>query len=202
MITVSFDVVLLKAAALSVAKKDVGTPFNGVYVDLVDCNLQSTNGYLAFISRPNSITATPAGEVNGFIIPNSMIEQILKIKYGKSTEQRVLTITYNNYHLTATLGNASLTGAATKNRFPNVKGVYNLDNTPDKLALAYSYCYLKVVSDTQKALMPLLPKEIDGITMEIGTNKAIFSVGDDLAHIIVMGMRGHNPFSFYQFKKQ
>lgn len=199
MITVSLDIILLKAASLSAAKKDIRPALNGVYVDLNDRNLHATNGHLAFMSRPNSITVTNTEQETGFIIPNSMIEQILKIKYGKSTEQRVLTITCNNANLTATLCGVSLTGTTDEARFPDIKRIYHLNDSLNKPISTYDYRYLNIVADTQKTLMPLLPKEHTGVTLTIGQAKAAFSLGDDLAHILIMGMRDHKAFSFYQF---
>lgn len=202
MTTVKFDILLLKAATFSMKKDDFRLALNGIHCNLAYRNLEATNGHLAFLSKPNSVTVdnTENSHIKGFVIPPGMISQLLKIQCGKLPKERELTLTIDDTDLiTATLNGITFSATAIQSQFPNVQRVYGLGVESVKPLCTLDYRYLKTVSDTQKVLQPLVPRESTGIIIQMGNDKSIFSLANNLAQIIVMGMRNEIAFETYQF---
>lgn len=204
-IVIEIDVLYLKAAALVADKKGYREQLKGVYFNFKNGCLQSTNGHIAFTSSPNLFPTS--SECLGFIMPNELVEQILKIKplVSKDDRFRCVEISYFEGLIVAKLAGLTVSSYAVNLKYPDISVVYypkkNGFYQDGKFTRTYFADYINIATKIAKCFKPLLAKKEDEcIQFQFKESSVILNIDNNLAHLIVMGMIENKPFEYFNLE--
>ncbi|MDH2925587.1 hypothetical protein [Lonepinella koalarum] len=207
MIKLHFNIALLKAANLATAK-DYDPFLKGVYVNLADLSLQATNRYIAFISKPESLSLIEGERKGGFVLPSELVKQILSVKIDKKiSEEHTLYLEFDpdSQEITATIKSMTLKSQATQERFPSIANVYVITplllQSDGNIQVCYYTPYLKILDNMLKALSIIPTIGADkGVRLHFGENKTIAEFPDNIAQLVIMGMQDNETPNNWQYQ--
>ncbi|OOS01244.1 hypothetical protein B0186_03975 [Canicola haemoglobinophilus] len=209
LIEFKLDVLYLKAAVLAAAKKDVREQLNGVYFNLINGCLQSTNGHIAFITQPNIFKAYSDSDCKGFLMPIDFAQQVSAIKTGKKEEDRQLYISFSTQSrtLTARLNSNIVSANIQDLPFPNLNFVYQNETKKSWEPIftqTYSAQNLAIASKIATALKPLIQSKDDtpSIEFKLRDNTAILNINENMVHLVLAGMNPDTEFQYFDLKAQ